>query len=162
LAPWRHLLLRAASFTTRRVLSLIAGSPCSAIGAVANLGPSSARRKKIWRQSPDFLAVVLGLASKTTATASRFCSWSVGVRLGAVAGVRLSAQRCSCPICTTRSAFVRVRKNFRKFMSPIRGGSWRFGRYALRASRIRPSGFCAWGGMGVPCGFGRLIRDSPA
>jgi hypothetical protein len=36
-APRRHFLLRAASFTTRRVLSLIVGSPCSTIGASANL-----------------------------------------------------------------------------------------------------------------------------
>jgi hypothetical protein len=36
-APRRHFLLRAASFTTSRVLSLIAGSPCSTIGASANL-----------------------------------------------------------------------------------------------------------------------------
>jgi len=36
-APRRHFLLRAASFSTRRVLSLIVGSPCSTIGASANL-----------------------------------------------------------------------------------------------------------------------------
>jgi membrane protein required for beta-lactamase induction len=36
-APRRHFLLRAASFTIRRVLSLIDWSPCSTIGASANL-----------------------------------------------------------------------------------------------------------------------------
>jgi hypothetical protein len=44
----------------------------------------------------------------------------------------------------------------------VSGGSWRFGRYALSGRRIAAAAFLASGSSGIPCRFGRVMRDSLA
>ena len=153
-APRRHFLLRAASFTTRRVLSLITWSPCSTIGASANLDSLVDTVQVVLEAFHRFCGRFFSYARNDRDSESFpvfLVCWCALRRSGSCAPRR--TKMLSCDSYNSKTLFG---------VCSVFGGSWRFGRYALSGRRIPSGGFCASGGMGIPCGFGRGIRDSLA